>query len=257
MSKSSERKRAEASAQTGADQQVASNKLNMEMARFWQDMARQKQAKETAYLEGKVDPLLESYARTGFAPGERQRMRTMVREDAGRAFTDAERGMRGRMSATGYGSDSPSGVGNYMSMNLARGRGESTGQGLRQVEQAGADRRYQTIGPMMGRAGMFDPMGAASTSYGGSARAIRQPTIKSGFMETLGSSLASGIGSGLGGTIGGFAGGALTGGVGAIPGMPSWMGGGGGGGGQRLTGTRYPSTFVGPTRPGSYRPYPQ
>jgi hypothetical protein len=193
MGKSKEQKQSEAGGLKAQQQQLASNTYFQKLAETMQTLMKEREAKETAYLEGQVDPLLAGYAKTGFAPGERNRLRSQVSEDVGRAYTGAGN------------ADAPSGTSPYLQSQLARSRGESLASGQRGIEQMGSERRFNTIPAMFSRAGMYNPLGYNQAVNQGRAQAVQRPQIQKGFWQELGSGFAQAIpGAVMGAATGGI-----------------------------------------------------
>jgi len=166
MCKSKEQKQKESNMLATEKTQMASNDLLLNFMRQLQPLFEQKQQAEDRYMQEQIDPYLNAYGATGFAPGERENLRLQAKNDAGQAFRNASAQAGDTLDQTGYLTDAPSGVMPAMKRDLATAHAQTVTGANRAIDAYGADRRFQAQGMKMGRAAMFNPMGWAGTMYG-------------------------------------------------------------------------------------------
>jgi len=187
MGKSKEQKSSEALQLERLEQEVEANKW---LSGFGKSMAEQTQkrlAEQQAYYKGDVDPLLKGYATTGFAPGERRRMRAQSEEDVARAYGQQERRTLGDMAKMGFTGRAPAGALGRAKLALGRGRAEARVAGLRGIEAGGAETRRQTVPLMMQRAQGFAPgQTMGGVTFGRPTAATPPPVFGKGFWGKAG-----------------------------------------------------------------------
>lgn len=189
MCKSKQQKQAE---RTQLEAQEVQKKYGEEMLGMQKELAaeaKRRRLEQQAYLKGKIDPMIDQYLKTGFAPGERARLRTMAMEDVGRQYQAFTKGAL-RSLGPRYRTDAPSGTMPYIRMQLARAGAESATNALRNIETMGSQRRYQTIGMGMARANVYDPLNYYRSSVGSRPMSVQQPHIQKGFWQEIGPGLA-------------------------------------------------------------------
>jgi len=166
--------------------QMASNKWMAAFSKELSKVTQERFAKETAYLEEQVDPLLKGYATKGFAPGERSRLRNIAREDVGTAYGQEEKRLLSRLGDQGFSRRAPSGALARTQFQIGRGRAEARTSAFRDIEQMGAQRRYGAIPTMLQRAGATNPQGTMAGVFPGRPTDIRQAQFGPGFWSKFG-----------------------------------------------------------------------
>lgn len=186
MGKSSQQREAEKLDLERQRQQVGANKWMDQFSRELSKVTQERFSKETAYLEGQVDPLLTGYANRGFAPGERGRLRNIAREDVGTAYAQEEKRVLSRMGASGYSRRAPTGAMSRTLFQLGRGRAEARVGAFRDIENLGATRRFNVIPTMLQRAGAFNPQGPLSGVFQGRPTDVKQAQFGPGLWSKIG-----------------------------------------------------------------------
>lgn len=191
MGKSKQQKEAESLDLERQRQQVDSNEWMANFSKELSRMAKDRFAKEQAYLTENVDPLLKGYSTTGFAPGERARLRNMAEEDVAKVYNQQERNTLKGLGRMGIGTNAPSGVLARVKTALGQSRADTRVGALRTIDQHGADVRRGTVPLMMQRAAGFNPQGPLSGVFPGRPVGIEQAKFGPGFWSKFGSSMLS------------------------------------------------------------------
>ena len=186
MGKSKQQKEAESLDLERQRQQVDSNKWMADFSKMLSKMTQDRFVKEQAYLTENVDPLLKGYSTTGFAPGERARLRNMAEEDVAKVYNQQERSTLKGLNRMGINSNAPSGALARVKTALGQNRADTRVGALRSIDQHGADVRRGTVPLMMQRAAGFNPQGTLSGVFPGRPVGVEQAKFGPGFWGKFG-----------------------------------------------------------------------
>lgn len=189
MGKSKQQKEAESLDLERQRQQVEANEWMAQFSKELAKMTTERFEKEQAYLESDVDPTLRSYAKTGFAPGERKRLRAQSEEDVARVYGQGERTALGNLARMGFRGGAPSGALARAKLAMGKGRAEARVAGLRGIEQRGAETRRGIIPMQMARAGAYNPAGPMAGVFSGRPQNVQQAQFGPGFWGKFGGAL--------------------------------------------------------------------
>jgi len=211
MGKSRQQREAEKLDLQRQREQMESNKWMAEFSRELSRMAKGRFDKEQAYLTENVDPLLKGYATTGFAPGERRRLRNVAEEDVARVYGQQERRTLKDIAMMGITSNAPSGALARVKTSLGRSRAGARVGALRGIAQYGATTRRSMMPLMMQRAAGFNPQGPLSGVFQGRPTDIRQAKFGPGFWSKFGNTMKDFVKSGIAASnpMGGITGGGI------------------------------------------------
>lgn len=199
MGKDPKEKQAQDNQLKAQEQQLKANEALVQYLNDTFNMGKEQYAEQQNFLKGTFDPIVKEYAQTGFASGEKARMRSVLNEDVSRSSDNALRSQLAALNSGGYSTDAGSGIMPYIRLASARQRGEARATGLRGIEQFGAERRYNTMPLMLSRAGLNSPVSYFSSSQGFRPGSVQEMQRAPGFMEKF---LTPVVGAAAGGVSG-------------------------------------------------------